>query len=74
MSVDRFKSLADLIGFAMAYPPFVYLGAPIFIGKPKSIHFMFVADKIKVKLASWKANILTMAERMQLVKSVVQTW
>lgn len=73
MSLDRFKCLADLIGFTMAYPPFVYLGAPIFIGRPKPIHFLYVVDKIKLRLANRKANLLTMVGRRQLVKHVIQS-
>jgi len=37
--------------------PFNYLGVPIFVGAPK-IHFLQpLADKIKLKLASWKRKI-----------------
>ncbi|XP_058761335.1 uncharacterized protein LOC131634725 [Vicia villosa] len=67
MSLERFKTLADLIGFTMANPPFVYLGALIFVGRPKPVHFLFVADKIKIRLAGWKASLLSMASRLQLV-------
>ncbi|XP_058751102.1 uncharacterized protein LOC131624142 [Vicia villosa] len=73
MSLVRLKSLADLIGFSMANPPFVYLRAPIFVGRPKPIYFLYVADKIKLRLASWKSKLLTMAGRLQLVKSVIQS-
>jgi hypothetical protein len=52
--------------------PFVYLGAPIFKGKPKKCHLQPIADKIKAKLSAWKASYLSMAGRMQLLKSVIQ--
>jgi hypothetical protein len=31
---------------------FMYLGYPIFEGKPKAIHFRSIADRIKVKLST----------------------
>lgn len=53
--------------------PFTYLGVPIFKGKPKANYFQSVADRVKIKLAAWKASLLTMAGRVQLVKSVIQS-
>lgn len=38
ISFNRHKRLTYLIGFNMASPPLTYLGAPIFIGRPKVIH------------------------------------
>jgi hypothetical protein len=62
-----------LLGFTQGSLPFTYLGAPIFKGKPKKIYFQSIADKIKLKLASWKTSLLSIASRVQLVKSVVQS-
>ncbi|XP_058742694.1 uncharacterized protein LOC131615239 [Vicia villosa] len=73
MTQTRFKFLADLIGFKMAFPPFLYLGAPIFIGRAKPTYFLFVVDRIKLKLASWKSSLLSIAGRLQLVKAVIQS-
>ncbi|XP_058756625.1 uncharacterized protein LOC131629842 [Vicia villosa] len=73
MSTARHQSLADLLGFSTAFPPFIYLGAPIFVGRPKASHFQFVADRIHIKLAAWKASLLSMAGRVQLVKSVIHS-
>ncbi|XP_058783349.1 uncharacterized protein LOC131658030 [Vicia villosa] len=70
MSFNRHCSLAEIIGFTKAKPPFMYLGVPLFVGKPKACHFFHVADNIRVKLASWKAKLLSIAGRMQLVKTV----
>ncbi|CAI8601165.1 unnamed protein product [Vicia faba] len=71
MIQSRHQRLVDLIVFKISYPPFIYLGAHIFIGRPKSAHFQFVADMIRIKLAAWKASLLFMAGRTQLVKSVI---
>jgi ribonuclease HI len=51
----------------------MYLGVPIFRGKPKAVYFQPIVDKVKLKLASWKASLLTYAGRIQLVKSVIQS-
>ncbi|GAU48881.1 hypothetical protein TSUD_406600 [Trifolium subterraneum] len=51
--------------------PFTYLGCPIFVGKPKVIHFQAVTDKIKIKLASWKGALLSIMGRVQLIKAVI---
>ncbi|PNX96428.1 ribonuclease H [Trifolium pratense] len=51
--------------------PFNYLGCPIFVGKPKVIYFKAIADKIKVKLASWKGALLPIVGRVQLVKAII---
>jgi hypothetical protein len=53
--------------------PFHYLGVPIFKGKPKACYLQPFADKIKNKLSAWKASLLTIAGRVQLVRSVIQS-
>jgi len=73
VSNDRLNHMVNLIGFEIGTLPFTYLGAPIFKGKPKRIYFQPIADKIKIKLASWKASLLLMACRVQLVNSVIQS-
>jgi len=52
---NRINHIVNLLGFSVGYLPFTYLGAPIFKGKPKCIHFQPIADKVKAKLAKWKA-------------------
>jgi hypothetical protein len=49
------------------------LGVPIFKGKPKAIYFQPLVDKIKIKLASWKASLLSYPGRCKVIKSVVQS-
>ncbi|XP_058776557.1 uncharacterized protein LOC131650867 [Vicia villosa] len=73
MSTARHQSLEDLLGFSIAFPPFIYLGAPIFVGRLKASHFQFMADKIRMKLGAWKASLLSMAGRVQLVKAVIHS-
>ncbi|XP_058776572.1 uncharacterized protein LOC131650886 [Vicia villosa] len=71
MTLAKHSSLANLIGFTMAIPPFIYFGVPFFLGKLKACYFLYIADKIRLKLAAWKAKTLPMAGRTQLVKSVI---
>ena len=71
ISDSRLDSIVNMLGFYTGAVPFNYLGAPIFKGKPKVIHFQLVVDKIKTKLDSWKASLLYMAGRVQMVKSVI---
>lgn len=73
MCKARHIQLANILGFSTASTPFLYLVVPIFIGKPKSIHFQFIVDKVKLKLAAWKANLLSIVGRVQLVKSVIHS-
>jgi hypothetical protein len=72
VSSQRLHHIATQLGFNIGVLPFVYLGAPIFKGKPKKCHLQPIADKIKSKLSAWKASYLSMAGRMQLLKSVIQ--
>lgn len=50
-------SFVNLLGFNIGTLPFIYLGVPIVKGKP-------IADRIQVKLAPWKATLLTMVGRV----------
>ncbi|PNY17703.1 ribonuclease H [Trifolium pratense] len=67
----RLNIIANFLGFNIGILPFIYLGVPIFKGKPKSCHFQPIADKVKAKLSAWKASLLSIAGRVQLVQSVV---
>ncbi|GAU45233.1 hypothetical protein TSUD_138050 [Trifolium subterraneum] len=71
ISNSRLTRIMNLLGFTVGSTPFNYLGCPIFVGTPKVIHFKVIADKIKVKLASWKGSLLSTMGRVQLVKSII---
>ena len=51
--------------------PFNYLGGPIFVGAPKCRFLQPLANKVKLKLASWKCKSLSMMSRIQLVNMVI---
>ncbi|CAI8592772.1 unnamed protein product [Vicia faba] len=71
ISPMRSSYLASSIGFSEGSLPFQYLGVPIFKGKPKVIHLHPIVDRIKEKLATWKASLLSMAGRVQIIKSII---
>jgi len=51
--------------------PFNYLGVPIFVGAPKCCFSQPLADKVKLKLTSWKGRSLSMMDKIQLVNMVI---
>lgn len=67
----RMQNIVNQLGFNIGSLPFTYLGVPIFKGRPKAAYPRPIADKAILKLASWKASLLSMAGRVQLVKSVI---
>jgi len=51
--------------------PFDYFGVSIFVGSPKCRFLQPLADKVKLKLASWKGKSLSMMGRIQLVNTMI---
>jgi len=73
ISSRKLNNMVQLLDFFFLCLPFNYQGGPVFKGKPKTFYFQFIADKIKIKLSTWMASLLSIAGRVQLVKSVVQS-
>lgn len=71
MSSSRLNILADLSGLQKGYLPFIYLGVPIFKGKPKRTFLKPIADRMINKLASWKGSLLSFVGRVELVNSTI---
>jgi hypothetical protein len=69
----RINLIVNLLNFQLGSLPFNYLGVPLFRGKPKVSWIQPIADKIHSKLSAWKASLLSMAGRVQLVRSVIQS-
>ncbi|KAK9949954.1 hypothetical protein M0R45_005462 [Rubus argutus] len=68
---SRRHSVSDFLGIPLGSAPFMYLGAPIFHGKPRDSYFNNMVDKIRIRLSSWVSSLLSMAGRLQLIKSVI---
>ncbi|XP_062028531.1 uncharacterized protein LOC133744441 [Rosa rugosa] len=66
----RRHSIATSLGIPIGQVPFSYLGVPIFRGKPRASYFQPIVDRIRVRLSSWTGSLLSMAGRLQLLKSV----
>jgi hypothetical protein len=71
VSPTRLNVITAMLGFSMGSIPFMYLGCPIFEGKPKVIHFQAIADRIKVKFSTWKGSLLSIMGRVHLVNSII---
>ncbi|GAU17935.1 hypothetical protein TSUD_330600 [Trifolium subterraneum] len=69
----RIDLIVNLLNFSVGSLPFNYLGVPIFKGKPKASYLQPIADKIKLKLSAWKASLLSIVGRVQLVRTIVQS-
>ncbi|KAL6187555.1 hypothetical protein ACLB2K_038953 [Fragaria x ananassa] len=67
----RQHSIVSSLGMKLGSTPFTYLGVPIFRGKPRSSYFQPITDKIRVRFSSWKGSMLSMAGRLQLIKSTI---
>nr|XP_011470584.1 PREDICTED: uncharacterized protein LOC105353269 [Fragaria vesca subsp. vesca] len=68
---SRRHSISNFLGIPLGSAPFMYLGALIFHGKPRASYFHQIVDKIRIKLSSWVSSFLSMAGRLQLIKSVI---
>lgn len=73
VSSRRQGILRNILDFGLGSMPFFYLGIPIFKGKPRRLHLMPFADRIRLKVASWKAALLTITGRIQLVRSIISS-
>ncbi|XP_057790774.1 uncharacterized protein LOC131007877 [Salvia miltiorrhiza] len=71
VTTDRRR--ARVMGFSVGNLPMTYLGVPIFVGRPRASFLMPIFDKIVQKFARWKGLQLSIAGRLCLVRSVIQS-
>ncbi|GKV08919.1 hypothetical protein SLEP1_g20489 [Rubroshorea leprosula] len=64
-------NLSSLLGLPQTSSLGKYLGIPITAKKIKQADCNFILDKVRSKLAGWKAKFFTMAGRTTLIKSVL---
>jgi len=70
---DSKEDFCTILGFQSTPNLGKYLGIPIKHPGSSSQDFNFVLERIKQKLAGWKANLLSLAGRFVLVRHVSST-
>lgn len=65
--------ICDCSGFQVTNDLGKYLGVPIIHNRVNRRSFQFILDKVDQRLSNWKANSLSMAGRLTLTKSVIQS-
>ncbi|XP_050242423.1 uncharacterized protein LOC126691393 [Quercus robur] len=66
---DSRESFCDILGFASTPSLGKYLGIPIKHPGSSPQEFNFILDRVKNKLAGWKANLLSLAGRAVLIQA-----
>ena len=69
MDKDHRDALGDILGFQSTPNLGRYLGFPMKHHGASNQDFNFVLEKVKKKLAGWKANLLSMAGRSVLMQA-----
>ncbi|PKI67924.1 hypothetical protein CRG98_011520 [Punica granatum] len=70
-SADIKRNSKAILGIRKLKENAKYLGNPLFVKRKRKESFQFLVDKIKSKLASWKAKIISWAGRATLINSVI---
>jgi len=63
--------IATHLGMERKDFPVTYLGLPLFSGRMGRIHCMPLINRVKARLSTWQQNFLSMAGRVELVRSVL---
>lgn len=66
---DTRESLSDILRFATTPHQGKYLGIPLKQPRTSSRDYNFILDRVKQKLAGWKANLLSLAGRTVLIQA-----
>lgn len=67
----KLSQVQQVLGCRVKSFPFVYLGAPLYKGRCKAKYFDPLLQMISNKLAGWKANFISFAGKITLLKSVL---
>ncbi|XP_042495183.1 uncharacterized protein LOC122074441 [Macadamia integrifolia] len=71
MSLDRKQLISDTLGISICKFPTKYLGVEIFKDRVTREPLLPVMGKIKGRMAGWKGKLLSMAGRVELVRSLI---
>ncbi|XP_057785445.1 uncharacterized protein LOC131002988 [Salvia miltiorrhiza] len=67
------RGISQVLGFTQGGDRVLYLGSPLFVGRPKASHLIDIKDRIVQKFSRWAGLNLSMAGRLCLVNSVIQS-
>ncbi|KAL9683059.1 hypothetical protein QQ045_014873 [Rhodiola kirilowii] len=70
---ERRRSILRITGFAAGAFPTIYLGAPLFPGRVKIIHFQGIEDKIRTRIGGWIGNLLSMGGKIIIIESILNS-
>lgn len=73
VNVDTRQSLCDILGFHSVPNLGKHLGFPIKHSGTKNKDLNFVLDRVRQKLAGWKANLLSLGGRVVLIQASTST-
>ena len=71
--MDTRESLCDILGFKSTPNLGKYLGFPLKHRGGNNRDQNFILDRVKQKLAGWKANLLSLAGRTVLIQASTST-
>ncbi|KAL4591835.1 hypothetical protein LXL04_004808 [Taraxacum kok-saghyz] len=71
MCKQESRRMARILGCLEGSFPFKHLGVPVGANMGLKKNWQPIVDKFKTKLSSWKANALSFAGRLSLIKSVM---
>ncbi|XP_057780029.1 uncharacterized protein LOC130998633 [Salvia miltiorrhiza] len=67
------RQIGRILHFRVEQLPMNYLGDPLFVGRPKAIHLAAIKDRLISKFSRSKGSQLSIAGRICLVRSVIQS-
>jgi len=70
---SRKRAIKFWLKIPFANLPFNYLGVPLFKGMVKSIYFSKLYDKITQRINNWKSKLLSPADKLVLINSVLSS-
>lgn len=73
IDTDSRKNMYNILGFKSIASLEKYLGIPIKHPGPSNQDYNFMLDRMKQKLAGWKAGLLSLASKIVLIQSSLST-